>query len=576
MADVTVEPATDRSTDASAIGTDAAPPAQWHRGMTIIAAASLFIGARNLWTNAIVHRPVVAAVVSLCYLAILVAAVMALVTRTRRTMTYVDLGVLLTAIVSAGCAYVMAHAPNDEGALTAQAARSLLAGHPVYGVSWPAIFNSSHVGVTYAMNGGADYSYGYPPVAPLLTALVHVIVPGVSLRTCATLVTFGALVAGTVTLWILLPPPWRSAATAVCLGFGLLPGYAALGYPAIIAVALLIPVVVAWPTIGRSGRLSGIDIARAVCLGAACAAQQLPWFLTPFLIVGVFLLRRGHLTTRRAATVTAGFAGIAAATWLLINGYFAIRSGAAWLAGILTPLTQHAVPHGQGLIDISYYFIGGSGALDFYSYATVALAITLLTAYALFIRRLGPAAAVLPWFVFFLSIRSQDGYFLLMIPLWLATAATVPPAAFHAAYLLRGPSRRGDMTSAAIVAALTAITVTCTVIAVATPAPLRVEILHVETGGPGHTGVWGIEARLTNTGNTTLTPHFALSTNQSMSRFWNVGDGPRSLAPGASVLYNLTAYTRGYPLDPHGRNLLRVVTDNPMTLSSAILPESTP
>src|SRR5206468_896602 len=102
-------------------GPGVAPP-QWHRGLTIMGAASLFIGTRNLWTNAITHRPPVAAVVSLCYLAILVAAVLALTVRTRRVLRHVDLGVLITAVTLAICRFIMAHAPSDEGALTAQAA----------------------------------------------------------------------------------------------------------------------------------------------------------------------------------------------------------------------------------------------------------------------------------------------------------------------------------------------------------------------------------------------------------------------------------------------------------------------
>jgi len=59
-----------------------------------------------------------------------------------------------------------------------------------------------------------------------------------------------------------------------------------------------------------------------------------------------------------------------------------------------------------------------------------------------------------------------------------------------------------------------------------------------------------------------------------MSRFWNQDSGPGFLAPGASALYDLSAATRGYPLDPRVRNQLRIVTDRPMTLSSATLPDS--
>jgi hypothetical protein len=548
-------------------------PAQWHRGLTIMAAASLFIGTRNLWTNAIVHRPPVAAVVSVCYLAILVTAVLALIVRSGRVLRRVDLGVLVTAIALAVCSFILTHAPNDEGALTARATRNLLAGRPIYGVPWPGIFTTPHVGVTYTMSGGADYTYGYPPLSALLTGLVHLILPGAPLQTCASVVTFGALIAGTVTLWLLVPAAWRSAVTALCLGFGLLSGYAALGYPALVAMALLIPVIVRWPSIGGRGWLSRTDVVRAVCLGAACSAQQLPWFLTPFLLAGLFLVRRGHLPLGRSLTIVARFAGIAAATFIAINAYFIAQSRGAWLSGLLMPLRQHAVPHGQGLIGVSYYFVGGSGALDFYSYAAGALALTLLVSYVLFIRRLGPALAILPWFVFYLSIRSQDGYFLLMTPLWLASVATVPLADFRRAYVFAAVSRRRRITlSMAIAGALAVVTMAFATIAVVTPAPFRIEILRTQTGGAGHHGVWQIEARVRNVSDDPLTPHFALSTNQSMTRYWRLDSGPASLDPGATAVYELSARTRGYVLDPATTNRLRIVTDTPMTLSSATLP----
>ena len=67
------------------------------------------------------------------------------------------------------------------------------------------------------------------------------------------------------------------------------------------------------------------------------------------------------------------FAGIAAATWLVIDLPFIIRDAPAWAEGVLLVLTQHAIPHGQGLIDVSFYITDGSAALDFYSYAALLL-----------------------------------------------------------------------------------------------------------------------------------------------------------------------------------------------------------
>jgi hypothetical protein len=93
----------------------------------------------------------------------------------------------------------------------------------------------------------------------------------------------------------------------VCLGFGLLPQYAYAGYPAVITMALLVPVVVCWASTGVNGHLRSRGVLRAACLGAACAAQQLAWFLAPFLLIGLYAVRRGELGPRRALAVTARY-----------------------------------------------------------------------------------------------------------------------------------------------------------------------------------------------------------------------------------------------------------------------------
>src|SRR3712207_9229299 len=43
----------------------------------------------------------------------------------------------------------------------------------------------------------------------------------------------------------------------------------------------------------------------------------------------------------------------------------------SWFAGIALPLTQGAVLHGQGLVDVSLYFTDGSDRLDWYSRASL-------------------------------------------------------------------------------------------------------------------------------------------------------------------------------------------------------------
>jgi uncharacterized membrane protein len=335
-----------------------------------------------------------------------------------------------------------------------------------------------------------------------------------------------------------------------------------MGYPAIVALAFMIPVVVGWTRMGRGGRA---DWARAACLGAACAAQQLPWFVTPFLLAGVYALRRGEQGAKEAALAVARIVGIAAGTWLLINAYFIVTEPRTWLEGIVLPFTQGAILHGQGLVGISLYYTNGSDRLDWYSHASMLLAAGLLALFVLFVRRLGPAATVLPWLAFFLATRSQDGYYLLMTPLWVAAAVTVPPAAFATAWqprLLHGRRTARMVVAAAVVApSLLAVTVAAT-----GKPPLRMQAV-----GASRTPltVKTLTVRVSNTGDAALEPHFMVTTGQGASLYWTVLRGPSSVAGHATATYRIQAPGGQYVIPAKGARIrLRAFTPSPQTLSS--------
>ncbi|MER5832049.1 hypothetical protein ABT116_14685 [Streptomyces sp. NPDC002130] len=551
----------------SAVSAPPAPPAQWHRVLTLLADIGLLIGTRAVWTSAAGHRPAVAAVISLCYASILTCGVLALVVRRVRSLARVDGCVLVTGVTLTLCAWIMLHNGSDEALLTTQAARELAAGRPVYGQPWPWLFGHG-VALTPTVTGGYDFTYGYPPLAPLLTVPLLWLGHG---GTPATAVSTGALIAGTVVLWRMLPVPWRSAATLVCLGFGMLPSYGRLGYPAVVALALLVPVVVGWPRTGEGGRLGAAGLGRAVCLGVACAAQQLPWFLAPFLLAGIYAVRRGELGGRAAALVVLRFAGAAAGGWLLVNAYFVVSEPGRWLTGIALPLTQGAVLHGQGVVGISLYLTDGSDRIGWYSHASVLLFAGLLVLFALFARRLGPAATVLPWCVFYLATRSQDGYYLLMTPLWLAAAVTAPGSAFLRAWqprpgLLSGARGRPARVAATVL--LLAPALACAAVAATGTPPLRMRVTAVRHSSPAT--VSRLALLVTNTGDTALTPHFMLTTGQGMGPYWRVVRGPRTLSAHGTASYELRPPAGRFPLPRPGARLrLRAFTASPQTLSSA-------
>ncbi|MFH8337858.1 hypothetical protein [Streptomyces sp. AM6-12] len=543
-------------------------PAQWHRVLTVLADVSLFIGTRSLWTQAATHRLVLGGVISLCYAAILVTGVLALTVRRARSLARLDLVVLATAVTLALCGWALNHGGGDEALLTTQAARELVHGHQMYDHPWPWLFRIRGVALTATTTGGYDYTYGYPPLAPLLTVpflwLGHGGAPATAVATLA-------LIAGTIALWRMVPAQWRSAVTLVCLGSGLLTSYGRQGYPAILALALLIPVVVRWPRLGARGRLGAFGIARAGCLGAACAAQQLPWFVAPFLLAGIYAVRRGELGGRAAARVVLRITGIAVLAFLLADAYLIVTEPGPWLRGIVLPLTQGAVLHGQGIVGISLYFTHGSDRLDWYGHASMLLAAALLALFVLFVRRLGPAATVLPWCAFFLATRSQDGYYLMMTPLWLAAAVTAPLPEFAGAWqprprFLAGPARRPARLAA--VPVLLAPALISAVLAATGSPPLRMDIAAVRPLAPD--AISAVTLKVANTGDEALTPHYMLTTGQGMSRYWPLAHGPATIPAHTTASVQLRAPTGRFTL-PGKRNTrlrLRAFTGGPQTLST--------
>jgi hypothetical protein len=546
-------------------------PAQWHRGLTLIATASLFIGTRGVWTNAMSVRPLLGAVISVCYASILVCGVLAFTVRGRRALTRVDAGVLATAVVLVACRYVLNHAGADEGVLTAQAAHAIDTGRPVYGQPWPWLFRGTGVALTKTMGGGADLTYAYPPLTALLTAPVHLVVHSTA---SATLVTSGALVVGAVLLWWMLPAPWRPAATTVCLGFDMLPQYAREGYPAMLVLALMVPVVVRWPETGAGGRLGRDGVVRAICLGGACASQQLAWFITPFLLVGLHAVWRGEFGGRTARVLLARYVGVALASFAVLNAYIAVQHPIGWLRGILLPLTQNAILHGQGVVDISYYFTSGSSRLDFYSYGSSLLLLGLVASTFLFARRLGPAITVLPWLSFYFATRSQDGYFLMLTPLWVAAVATVPGSALARAWQPGLPGwLRGRRAKMALAAGLVAPAVLCVGVAAASTPPLDMAV--TPQMARVHRGVTSVTVHVTNNDSTALTPHFASRTGQSSSDWWTIVSGTRTLRPHASTTYVLVPPGGYHAFARHGRDLyLMAFTDKPMTVTGSVIPSA--
>src|SRR5207253_2103617 len=109
--------------------------------------------------------------------------------------------------------------------------------------------------------------------------------------------------------------------------------------------------------------------------------------------------------------------------------------------------------------------------------------------------------------------RSQDGYYLLMTPLWLAAAATVPAAAFATAWQprlvgLRVPADRRRLAHAAVAAVVLAPAAVCATAAAASSPALRLVDAGVNVAGSRLAPrVTAVTVDATNTTAAALRPH---------------------------------------------------------------------
>src|SRR6478752_7383156 len=80
--------------DGGSLPDPAIAPSQLHRALALLATMSLFIGTRTAWTGALTASPRVLAILSVCYLAMLVTAALTLTVRTKRALAIVDVLIL--------------------------------------------------------------------------------------------------------------------------------------------------------------------------------------------------------------------------------------------------------------------------------------------------------------------------------------------------------------------------------------------------------------------------------------------------------------------------------------------------
>jgi hypothetical protein len=489
----------------------------------------------------------------------------------RLDLALLALALLVLLSFSAAKLYASSGYGTDEAGFEQGAAQLLIHGHNPYGanlLSTLSAFSVPSKYATYTMNGGIVSTLGYPAF-PVLVAAVFVELTGGG--QAVPIGTLMALMIATVLMFKALRPGWRALAVIVCVGFPILSSFALAGMNTIIMMAALVAVARRWTSIGERGALRGADRLSALAFGLALATNQLSWFIAPFLLSGIYLVRRGHLGRRVAAKVTARYLGLATATFVVINAPFFVWSPGAWLHGVLAPLTQHALPYGQGIVGLTLFLRVGGGALDAYSYAGACVYVALLILYAVHFRRLARCCFVFPPIALFMSGRSLAGYWMMLIAVIFVGVLTSEDNAIRGAWQL-GPNgywRGPRLPRRLAIPALFLPATICLAVALGTPQPLTMRVLSARSD-TSLRGVRQLRVAVHNGTDEVLLPHFATNAAGQATAFWNVKSGPTALAPHASAAYVLAAPDAG-SMEPNGTPfLVQAVTDSPRTISSTV------
>jgi uncharacterized membrane protein len=388
---------------------------------------------------------------------------------------------------------------------------------------------------TSLTNGSVSTAYVYPSLPLLLNVPFYWLTNGVESVSVAAV--FFQCAAACI-LYAMLPRALRALAIIVVFEIPLLFGFEMSGsfYPMFLPFALV--AIWRWTDIGRTGRLSRGDVARAICLGLACAIEQIVWIIALFLVLGIWRAGSRRLGNITSARVAARFALVTLAAFGVVNLPFIAWGAAAWWRDVIAPFTQHSVPYGEGLVDLTLVLHAGGGNLGWYSDAALALLCALLVVYVGWFRGLWRAGIILAGVMFFVSTRPLDGYWLEVAPLWLAVVVVPGPTPDPIPFATWSPrlhSLRVGLTAALFVPALA-----FAALALSTPAPLQ---LHVESVGVEVElqDIWQVVVRATNVTERPIQPHFALDSAGQLSAYWTIDSGPATLPRGKTALYILSS-----------------------------------
>jgi len=450
---------------------------------------------------------------------------------------------------------------TDSAALDHVAARALAQGHNPYTTALSStrlLLETPQSFWTYTLTGGHVSTVSYPAGSFLFYAPAfalgfrHQVVDWMDLY---------AWLAAALLLFFLLPRAWRWIAALVTLTGIFTAIFAGGGTD---AAFLPFAMLALWRW-DRFGRPKGGGLARwigPVALGLACSIKQVPWFLIPFLVVGVAIETRR--AGRSALPVVVRYAAIVAGVFLAVNLPFMIWSPGPWWHGTVLPLTQPLVADGQGVVALALHGLTGGVDLDQLTIASTLALLSLLVAFAAWYDVLKRIWLLLLPATFFFAPRSFTGYLVDLFPVAIVGLVTVERAPAATRHWTWRRFRVGRLVFGALAVATGALTAVSFI-----EAPLQVNFDSAAIG-PDQQHLLAVVVTVTNTTAETVRPHFMVDLGlPHPTGFWVTPNGrPVVLGPHARSTVVLNPPTPTY-LPPWASDyVIYAYLDNPKSLST--------
>jgi uncharacterized membrane protein len=414
---------------------------------------------------------------------------------------------------------------------------------------------------TYLLTGGEVDRFSYPALSFL--AYIPALLLGVR-HQAAVFTDVAVWAAAFLLLWRLLPAGLGWAA-ALLLSFLTYVDYVVGGVTDALFMPFLFLALWRWDRYHDPEEPGAARWLSPVALGLAAAAKQMPWFLVPFLLVG--LAQEGRARGGRTwLTLPTRYLAVAAIPFAAVNLPFVVLSPAAWARGVMLPLVSPTVPSGQGLVNLSLFAQFG-GNLREYTYAGALALISVVVGFALYYPHLKRALVPLAAFVFFWPTRSLASYLIDLTPVAVLAATTVRPA-INVRPLL------GRLRPLVVAVPIAAFVVALILIVSGRP-PLELKIVGVRSTGQLRT-IYAIALQVTNRSSHSLRPHFTVINAGYLTTFWyplkpTTQTSAFTVPPHASVRIFLRAPNAQSMPSIDAGFVVEAFTTSPYTVSSSKL-----